>query len=169
MNLSINSNNLKLYTPDRSNRPNVGIGVFMLNKNEDKFLIGKRIKDKVYGLPGGALEHFETFEYSAKREIEEEAGVKIEDESRIKLLGCFNSIKKELNYHWVGVYMIVYLTEDEENSVRNCEEDKCEGWIWMTFEEVINMWESLFHPLQDFISFYKIKSIEDIKKLAKLR
>jgi len=161
-------NNTIKPNPDKSKRPNVGIGIFMLNKNKDKFLLGKRIKEQVYGLPGGALEHYETFECSAKREIEEEVGVLIEDDSRIKLLGCFNSIRKEFSYHWVGVYMIVYLTEEEEISVRNCEEDKCEGWIWISFEEMMNMWESLFYPLKDFINFYKLKSMDDIKRLSEM-
>ncbi len=141
-------------------RPNVGIGVFMFNANGDKFIIGKRTKENLFGLPGGALEAFETFEECAARELFEETALKIDDLSRVKYISCFNCVKKESYYHWVCVYMKINLTSEEETHVKNLEQDKCEGWIWITLKDLLSMWDNLFYPLQTFILSFSIKSIE---------
>jgi len=40
-------------------RPGIGVGVFVLNENKDKFLVSQRKDCGRYGLPGGHLEKFE--------------------------------------------------------------------------------------------------------------
>lgn len=150
---------------DKSKRPNVGIGIFMFDTSKTKFLIGKRKKENVFGLPGGALEFGEELNESAKREIFEETNVKILDEKTIEYICSFNVVRKELNYHWYNIIMKVDLTEEHMINIKNNEEDKCEGWVWFSFEDLMNNWSELFYSLQDFVLKYKIKSIDDIRKI----
>jgi 8-oxo-dGTP diphosphatase len=148
-----------------SARPNVGIGIFIFNSKYEKILIGKRKKENLFGLPGGALERGETFQKCAQREILEETGVIISDESRIKFNRVFNSIVAEINYHWVDIYMLLDLTSKEEEQVVNIEEDKCESWLWVSSEELINMdrEKKLFYPLSQYLCEFKINSFSEIR------
>ena len=60
------------------NVPRVGVGVFVWK--DGKFLMGQRIGKHGQGswsVPGGWLEHRESFEDCAKREIAEETGMEI--------------------------------------------------------------------------------------------
>jgi 8-oxo-dGTP diphosphatase len=70
-------------------RPLVGIGVLVFN-DLNQLLLGKR-KDS-HGVgdfcnPGGHLEHGESFEECAVREVREEAGFEISDVNVCKLGG----------------------------------------------------------------------------------
>jgi 8-oxo-dGTP diphosphatase len=147
------------------NRPRVGIGIFVFNTTGDKFLIGKRIKENLYGLPGGKLEHGENFESSAARELLEETNIDVEP-SRIEFSCSFNCIIIEENYHWFDVYMKLFLKHsEEEKQIKNMEEDKCEEWVWFDYTDLMNNFNKLFYPLQQYLNQYNIKSIDDIKNL----
>jgi len=146
-------------------KPQTGIGSFILNSTEDKILISKRIKEQKYQIPGGSLEHGETIEACAKRELFEETNIKIEDTERLRIIGCKNCINLELDYHWIDFYTATVLTEDEEKTVSNPEKEKCEDWIWVDYNELIKLKESLFFPLQYFLDAYNIKSFKDILSL----
>ena len=57
-------------------RPKVGIGVLIVK--DGKILLGERIGahgSGLFALPGGHLEFGETFEETARREVEEETGL----------------------------------------------------------------------------------------------
>ena len=58
-------------------RPGVGVGIKILNRETNKVLIGKRIKEGLFGYPGGHLERFQSYAECAQMEIEEETGLKI--------------------------------------------------------------------------------------------
>jgi len=45
-------------------RPGIGIGIKLFNK-ENKVLIGERVREKLFGYPGGHLEMFESWEHCA--------------------------------------------------------------------------------------------------------
>jgi len=148
------------------NRPNVGLGIFVFNSSTNKFLVGKRIKEKCFGLPGGKLEYGESFEGCAKRELIEETNINLE-ESRFKYLCSFNCINKELEYHWVEIFMVVHISTEEENTIVNNEPHKSEDWIWITLEEIenINSKNELFIGLKTFLKKFKIHSIQNIIEL----
>jgi 8-oxo-dGTP pyrophosphatase MutT (NUDIX family) len=149
---------------ENNKRPNVGIGIFMFDTGKTKFLIGKRKKENLYGLPGGALEFGEELTETAKREILEETNVKIFDEKTIEYISSFNVVRKDLSYHWYNVLMKVDLTLEQINEIKNNEEDKCEKWEWFNFDDLMSHWDQLFYSLQDFIVKFNIKSIDDIRK-----
>lgn len=147
------------------NRPGVGIGIFAFNTTNKKLLIGKRIKGKSWGLPGGKLEHGEEFIQSAIRELKEETNIDIEDEARVDHVCSFNCVNTDDNYHWFDVYVRVLLNDNEESQLFNNEPDKCEKWEWFSYEELIEKYEELFYPLKVFLKKYNIKSYDDILSL----
>jgi 8-oxo-dGTP diphosphatase len=151
----------------KSTRPNVGIGIFIFEYTKEKILIGKRKVENLFGLPGGALERGETFQTCACREIAEETGVIVKDESRIKFNKVFNSLVPEINYHWVNIYMLLDLNSTEEQEVKNLEEDKCETWLWVSFEDLMDLDRDnkLFYPLSQYLREGKINSYAEIRSL----
>ena len=146
-------------------RPGVGIGLFVINTTKTKILIGKRIKEGLYGLPGGKLEHGEEFVPCSIRELKEETNIEIRDESRVEDVCSFNCVNLETKYHWFDVYVRIFLNDDEESSLHNNEPDKCEEWIWFTFNDLKENLENLFYPLQVFLLKYKIANLDDILNL----
>ncbi len=148
------------------NRPKVGLGIFVFNSSSNKFLVGKRIKEESFGLPGGKLEYGESFEECAKRELFEETNINI-DESRFKYLCSFNCINKELEYHWVEIFMTVHITSEEEKTIVNNEPHKSEDWIWLSFEEIqsLNASNQIFIGLKTFLKKFNIHSIQNIIEL----
>src|SRR5690349_20044315 len=103
-----------------------GVGIFVFNSTEDKFLLGKRLKEEnqFYGLVGGKLEYLETFEQCAQRELLEETGIYVKDFSKFKTICSFNCINVQHNYHWTDIYITVKLDKDEETYLCNPEPDK---------------------------------------------
>ena len=71
----------------------VGVGIVLLN-NENNIFVGKRIDNpkKFWQMPQGGVEKNENFLQAAKRELEEETGVK-----SVKLI---KEIKKWLQYEF---------------------------------------------------------------------
>lgn len=148
-------------------KPMVGISLLVFNSTQDKFIIGKRIKDNLYGLPGGKLEHKENFEECSKRELLEETNINISDESRFQFICSFNCIKKEIDYHWIEIYLKIVLTEDEEKTLQNLEKDLCEDWLFVNYEEFNKLKNELFLPMKVFLKKYNIVNIETLKNLLK--
>ncbi|NLR91590.1 MULTISPECIES: nucleotide triphosphate diphosphatase NUDT15 [Flammeovirga] len=110
-------------------RPKVGVGVIILNK-EGKVLIGKRKGSHApyYSIPGGHLENGETFEEAAIKEVEEETGLHIEHP---EVISVTNNLKtyKEFHTHYISVILLV---KDFVGEPKIMEPDKCESWGWYT-------------------------------------
>ena len=89
----------------------VGAAVFVLD-DQDRFLLLMRTDNKMWGIPGGAVELGEKVEDAARRETREEAGVEI---GEMTLFGVFSG--EELYYKYpngdeVHNVTIIYLTRD---------------------------------------------------------
>lgn len=126
------------------NHPRIGVGVFV--RKDGKFLIGKRKGDIKHGngdwhLAGGHLEFGETLEECAKREAFEETGVSI---TNVKFLSITNDIFSDTK-HYVTLFMVA---DYESGEVTACEPDKCEGWEWVTWEDIP---KPLFLPIEHLI------------------
>lgn len=61
---------------DKQKRPKAGIGIIVLNK-DNKILLSKRSDCKLYGVPGGLLEKYESWEQAASRELKEETNIEV--------------------------------------------------------------------------------------------
>lgn len=72
--------------------------------NEKEILIARTKKDRII-LPGGAVEIGETIENALKREILEEAGIKIKVDNLVCIKECFlyNDLK-DIAYHKICFY-----------------------------------------------------------------
>lgn len=88
-------------------------------------------------LPGGHLEMFETWEECAKREVEEETGLEIED---IEFAHVTNDIMSEESKHYITIFMIGKCINKENNDTpRNMEPHKCKGWQSFSWNELKNI------------------------------
>ena len=144
--------------------PHVGIGVFLVDPVNERFLFGRRKDNSLYAQPGGWLEFGESLEECGSRELMEETGLVISQEriKHIKTLNCFNP---KDGYHNVAVYLYAEIKEEEKSMVINMEPHKCEEWIWVDYEFLKNNFDKLFFPIQVFYlkEGYKYSSIVDLR------
>lgn len=123
----------------------VGVGVFILQTSQEissnpSFLIGKRIGSHgsgTYALPGGHLEFGETPEECAAREVLEETGLRI---TNSRFLTATNDVMEEDGKHYVTLF-VVGVREDERQLPEVLETEKCEGWAWTRWEELLELVE----------------------------
>lgn len=116
-------------------RPLVGVSIII--KKGNKVLIGKRKNipgHGEWGFPGGHLEFRECFEDCVKREVMEEAGIKIKN---IKFQALTNDIRPKEKTHYVTLF---FTADYGSGKVKNMEPEKCDGWQWV-------LWNKLPYPL----------------------
>lgn len=129
-------------------RPKVGLGVIIVKNG--KVLIGKRKGNHsgdTWGLPGGHLEHGESWETCAARETKEECDLDIQD---IRHVGTTNDLID--GKHYVTIFM---QTKTSQGEVTLTEPDKFETWEWRTWEDLPSpllqslqtLVEQGYHPL----------------------
>ncbi|KAL2011337.1 hypothetical protein VTN00DRAFT_4055 [Thermoascus crustaceus] len=115
-------------------RPGVGVAVFVFNK-EGKFILGKRKGSHgagTWAFPGGHIERNESFEDCAAREVLEETGLTV---NNFHFLTATNDIMEADDRHYVTIF--VACTVNEANAQpRLREPNSCEGWEWVTWDEV---------------------------------
>ena len=131
-------------------RPAVGIGIFVRNKN-NQILLQKRINAhgaNTWSLPGGHLEMYETIEEAAAREVLEEIGVKIKN---LKILGFTNDIMRDENKHYLTIFVE---SELSEGTPRIKEPHKTSEMGWFHIEKLP---APLFLPLKNFMKEKMIK------------
>jgi len=107
-----------------NDRPRVGVGVMVWK--DGKILIGQRRSELAQGewsWPGGHLEHMESIEECARREVREEAGIEIENVRFLRLV----NLKDYAPKHYVDIGMIADWKSGEP---RVCEPDKMISWEW---------------------------------------
>jgi len=146
----------------------VGVGAFVFSSSKQNpqnptFLIGKRLGSHgagTYALPGGHLEFGETPEECASREILEETGLEVKN---VRFLTATNDILKKDKKHYITMFMVCERI-DEKAEAQVTEPDKCEGWEWSTWEELLALVKkeqevkegevlerTLFQPLLDLV------------------
>lgn len=123
------------------NRPKVGVGVVV--RKDNKVLLGQRKNSHGEGswcFPGGHLEFGESWEQCAKREVEEETGLKIKN---VHLGKVTNDIFETENKHYITLIMVADYDEGE-TEVKEIE--KCERWEWFEWNHLPT---PLFIPIQN--------------------
>jgi len=96
-----------------------------------------------WAFPGGHLEHGETPEACARREVEEETGLTVGD---LMAAGFTNDYFPENEKHYIT---LLYFTTIERGEVELKEPEKCEGWEWFAWTKLP---EPLFLPVQNYIT-----------------
>lgn len=131
----------------------VGVGVILKN-DKGEILVGKRKNSHApyFSIPGGHLEEGESFEDAACREILEETGIVVD---AVKVIAVTNDIEtwKESGKHYISV---ILFTDNFSGEPVLREPEKCEGWIWMDPEHLI---EPHFEASRNAIECYLKKCI----------
>ena len=130
--------------------PVVGVGVLVLKIIDGKqhVLVGKRLSHPgtgKYEFPGGFIDHMESFEESAKREVLEETGVTIKNVRFLRIL----SMRDYSPMHFIDVGLVA---EWEEGEPTDKEPDLSQGWSWY---DIDNTPEPLFISKLGLVEAYK--------------
>lgn len=114
----------------------VGIGVILLRRRDETFLVGLRQGSHGAGewaFPGGKLDPGETPEQCAARELGEEAGIWLPAQEFRRVPVWTNDLFPADDRHFLTVYLIADAPEEVEAVV--CEPEKCAGWLWPRWDK----------------------------------
>lgn len=132
----------------KEKRPKACVGVMVFK--DGKILIGRR-KDTAthgpeeYSLPGGHIEHDESFKEAIERETLEEAGVKIKD---LKFICVANTDA----YKGYQAILICFIADWESGEPIDFPNENIGEWQWCDMD---NLPEPLFVPTKVLIDSYK--------------
>jgi 8-oxo-dGTP diphosphatase len=79
------------------------------------------------------LEFGESFEECAAREVAEETGLKVRN---IRYVTATNDIMKADNKHYITIFTVCE-RDDDRQEPEVLEPNKCEGWEWWSWEELL--------------------------------
>jgi 8-oxo-dGTP diphosphatase len=130
-----------------------GVGVLVILKYNNKVLLGKRKGSHGNGewsFPGGHLEINESIEECAKREVFEETGIVIKNDS-ISKDEYTNDIFIRENKHYITIYQTYNI--DEFVIPKLIEPDKCFEWGWF---DINNLPEPLFLCVKNYLLKYTL-------------
>jgi 8-oxo-dGTP diphosphatase len=133
----------------------VGIGIMILKDN--KVLLGKRHEDPekassllkgegTWTMPGGKLRFGETFEQGAKRETEEETGIKL---NNVKVICVNNDMVETAHFITIGLF-----SDDFEGEPQVLEPDEITEWKWFDLDKLP---DPIFFPSKKVLDNYKEK------------
>ncbi|MGE0197349.1 MAG: NUDIX hydrolase [Simkaniaceae bacterium] len=135
-------------------RPKVGISSMVLK--EGKILLGKRKGSHgaaTWATPGGHLEHGESVETGAARELLEETGLIAKSFIR----GPYtNDLIAE--HHYITLYVFITDFEGEPSCL---EPHKCEGWEWFDWDQLPS---PLLPPLETLIQEHGLEKLKRVFK-----
>lgn len=126
----------------------VGVGLFIVRDN--KILLDKRKNSHgsgEYAGAGGHLEHLESFEEAALRELREEMGDKIQVKN-LTLLSVTN-LKRYKPKHYIDIGIVAEWVSGEPVVM---EPDKVEFWQWFDMDKLP---KPLFGIIPNYIEAFK--------------
>lgn len=125
-------------------RPKVGLGVYILNKNLELLLTLRKntVAAGTWCPPGGHLEYGEVPEEGAVREALEEVGLKVIE---LKLWAVTNNVMSNPDRHYLNLDFLATKWSGKE---KNQEPEKCEKIEWFALS---NLPENLMEPLKNFL------------------
>ena len=130
-----------------------GVGVLVILKYKEKVLLGKRKNSHGHGewsFPGGHLEINETIEECGKREVLEETGIIIKNNS-MNDNEYTNDIFINEKKHYITLYQKYII--DELLIPELVEPDKCFEWGWF---DINNLPDPLFLCVKNYLVKYKL-------------
>lgn len=136
-------------------KPNVRVGIGVFVFKDGKFLMGKRLGShgaQSWSVPGGHLEFGESFEETAKREVQEETGIEI---TQLRFGAVTNDYFPEENKHYVTIWM---LSQHLAGEPQILEPEKYIEQDWFTFETLPS---PLFLPWTELLQSEFIQNIKN--------
>jgi 8-oxo-dGTP diphosphatase len=118
-------------TTREEQRESLGVGVIVLSQDKKHVLLGERknaFKAGWLGMPGGRVEGNEAIVETAKRELQEEAGL---DADQVSYVGVVRE--------WQGTYSFIhfgFIVTKFSGEVTNREPEKCTGWEWYSLNNL---------------------------------
>jgi len=111
----------------------VGTSIIILN-SKFEVLLGKRKGshgEGMWSLPGGHLEENETYVECCDRELMEEVNISFGEYSKVGFSEDFFPDKQ-----YTTLYFAAKCTNEMLSKVKNMEPDKCEGWEWISADDI---------------------------------
>ncbi|RFB95677.1 DNA mismatch repair protein MutT [Rhizobium leguminosarum bv. trifolii] len=111
--------------------PGFGVGLVILR--DAKVLLYKRVRPPEAGywnIVGGKVDHMEPAEQAARREAEEETGLRI---GRIERIGMTEQIIDTDRQHWIS---LLYLARDADGEPQLTEPDKLSDFGWFPLTDL---------------------------------
>ena len=130
----------------------IWVWVMVINK-EWKILMGKRkslLWEWKYWPPGWHQDFGESIEETVIRELKEESNLDA-NLSDIIYYGFTDDYMPQENKHYISMRFILKRYSGE---MKNMEPQKLEEWKWMGWDEIKNLWDKNFLPIQNFIKKY---------------
>lgn len=126
----------------KTNRPKVGIGVYILNDKGELLLLKRKGAhgEGTWSPPGGHLEMGESFEECAIRETKEETNLEI---TNLEVVGLTNDIFSDRHY-----ITIAMKAKRFKGALQIMEADRCEQIDWFPLDHLP---KPLFLPLNNFL------------------
>ena len=145
----------------------LGVGIVVLN-NENKVFVGKRIDNQegnYWQMPQGGIDENENFLDAAKRELEEETGIKtVKIIKELEKWFIYDLPKNLLGKIWNGKYrgqkqkwFIAKFLGDEEEINLKTEHPEFIEWKWISPNKLPDV-------IVDFKKKLYLKLLEEIKK-----
>ncbi|KAM0271962.1 hypothetical protein ACHAQH_008869 [Verticillium albo-atrum] len=128
--------------------PRVGVAAIITNA-QGQIVCGKRQGSHGAGtwqLPGGHLEHGESFFACAAREALEETGLRVRG---VKVAAVTNDVFTDLGKHYITIFVKCQM-EEVTATPEAMEPEKCSAWYWKSWAEMRQLGETgedLFLPL----------------------
>ena len=138
-------------------RPLVGLSVLVMK--DGKLLLGKRKGSHgagEYAAPGGHLEHLESFQACAAREVLEETGIEI---GALRFLRVLNSVEYAPK-HYVD---LAFVAEWRSGEPQVREPDKVERWDWY---DIFDLPSPLFAMLPSSITILRCDNPQNTEQLC---
>ncbi len=112
----------------------VGTCVLLFNK-QGEVLLGKRLSSHgsgTYSVPGGHLDKWESLHECAKREVEEETGIKLA--YPMKTFYASDESYADLGKHYVTVFLMTKVDDTQVPVL--LEPEKCESWDFYPLQKL---------------------------------
>lgn len=130
----------------------VGVGVFVFKDGVFAMLQRHGAHGEgAWSVPGGHLEYGESFEETAKREVEEETGLTI---TNVRFGAVTNDYFEDEHKHYVTIWMV---SDWQAGKLTNMEPLKCTNVAWRTFDTLP---APLFLPWTQLLASEFIESIK---------
>ncbi|HBF31490.1 NUDIX domain-containing protein [Rhizobium sp.] len=113
----------------------IGVGSSLAILQNQKLLLYKRLKPLEAGfwsIVGGKVDHMEPAPSAARREAEEETGLKI---GKVDFLTALERIHTSAKEHWI---LMIYKTTDFAGEPTLAEPDKLSDFGWFSLDDLPN-------------------------------
>lgn len=146
-------------------KPKILINVIPIDHEARKIFIAKRTEDSKLNIVSGKLKYSEDFDQAALRLMKEDLNIQLEDKSELKYICSYNIIDKEASLHFVGILFSASLSKVQIKGI-SLNKGTFQSYTFATIEEIRDEIPSLNRGLQEFLTRFNIRSLDDVLTLV---